>query len=65
MKILVLNGSPRPSGNTAFLVDAFKKGAEEKGHQVTVVPVRRKSPAVLPVNTVIRRGTGAASRKMT
>ena len=42
MKILVLNGSPRPSGNTAFLVDAFKKGAEEKGHQVTVVPVCQK-----------------------
>lgn len=45
MKILVLNGSPRPSGNTAFLVDAFTKGAEEKGHQVTVVPVCQKKIA--------------------
>ena len=28
MKILVLNGSPHKSGNTAALVAAFQKGAE-------------------------------------
>ena len=35
MKILVLNGSPRPNGNTA-------EGARESGHEVTVVPVCQK-----------------------
>ena len=39
MKIAVLNGSPRPKGNTAALVAAFKEGAESAGHQVTVLPV--------------------------
>ncbi len=28
MKILVLNGSPRPQGSTKDMVNAFKKGAE-------------------------------------
>ena len=39
MNILVLNGSPRPNGNTAYLVDGFRTGAEEAGHTVTVEPV--------------------------
>jgi len=39
MKIAVLNGSPRPKGNTAALVAAFREGAESAGHQVTVLPV--------------------------
>ena len=39
MKIVVLNGSPRPKGNTAALIAAFQEGAESKGHQVTVLPV--------------------------
>ena len=39
MKITVLNGSPRPKGNTAALIDAFKEGAESKGHQVSVLQV--------------------------
>ncbi|QQO08788.1 flavodoxin family protein [Breznakiella homolactica] len=34
-KIIVLNGSPRPKGNTAALIEAFTKGAEEAGHTVT------------------------------
>ena len=42
MKILVLNGSPRPKGNTAAMVDAFARGAGEVGHQVDVVDVCRK-----------------------
>ena len=45
MNILVLNGSPRPNGNTAAMVDAFLEGAVEKGHQVTVVNVCRKKIA--------------------
>ncbi len=39
MKIVVLNGSPRPKGNTAALIEAFKEGAEGKGHQVSVLQV--------------------------
>ncbi|MCR4771773.1 MAG: flavodoxin family protein [Oscillospiraceae bacterium] len=39
MKIVVLSGSPRPNGNTAALVSAFKEGAESKGHTVSVLQV--------------------------
>ena len=35
MKILILNGSPHPKGNTQALIDAFTKGAESAGHEVT------------------------------
>lgn len=42
MKILVLNGSPRPNGNTEAMVEAFVKGAKENGHDIMVVPVCRK-----------------------
>ena len=33
---MVLNGSPRPKGNTSTLVKHFKEGAEESGNDVTV-----------------------------
>ncbi|MCR4962449.1 MAG: flavodoxin family protein [Firmicutes bacterium] len=39
MKILILNGSPRPKGHTAAMVNAFKNAAEAAGHQVDVVNV--------------------------
>lgn len=42
MNILVLNGSPRPRGNTKQLVQAFQEGAVSSGHQVNVVDVCRK-----------------------
>lgn len=41
MKILVLQGSPRPKGNTAAMVEAFAAGARESGHDVTIVEVCR------------------------
>ena len=34
-KIIILNGSPRPGGNTSALVREFTKGAEEAGNTVT------------------------------
>lgn len=34
-KIVVLNGSPRRTGNTSALVQAFAEGAESAGHTVT------------------------------
>ncbi len=39
MDILVLNGSPRPKGNTRQMVDAFREGAVSAGHNVEVVDV--------------------------
>lgn len=33
-KIIILNGSPRPKGNTAALIAAFTQGAEQAGHTV-------------------------------
>lgn len=45
MKILVLNGSPRPEGNTAAMVKAFAEGAKESGHMVTIIDVCRKKIA--------------------
>ncbi len=42
MKILVLNGSPRPQGDTAKMVAAFQDSAERAGHEVRVVNVCRK-----------------------
>ena len=45
-KILVLNGSPRKGGNTEMLVNAFKNGAEMKGHEVEVVYVQGKNRPV-------------------
>ncbi|MCD8248327.1 MAG: flavodoxin family protein [Lachnospiraceae bacterium] len=34
-KIVILNGSPRRNGNTSALVQAFREGAENTGHNVT------------------------------
>lgn len=43
MKIFILNGSPRPNGNTATMIDAFMKGAKEAGHTVNSFDVARKT----------------------
>ena len=41
MKILVLNGSPRPKGNTAGMVAVFQETAKKSGHEVVVKNVCR------------------------
>lgn len=41
MKILVLNGSPRIEGNCAHMIDGFRNGAEEAGHEITILNVGR------------------------
>lgn len=41
MNIIILNGSPRPKGNTAAMVGAYRDGAESAGHTVTVFDVCR------------------------
>jgi multimeric flavodoxin WrbA len=43
MNIIVLNGSPRPNGNTVAMINAFAEGAREKGHSVVVIDVYRKT----------------------
>ena len=45
MEILILNGSPRPKGNTAAMVAAYAEGAREAGHKVTVIDVCKKKIA--------------------
>ena len=43
MNILVLNGSPRPQGDTAKMVAAFKEAAGTSGHEVTEINVCRRN----------------------
>jgi multimeric flavodoxin WrbA len=45
MNILILNGSPRPKGNTVAMINAFTELAINKGHEVTIVDVCRKEIA--------------------
>ena len=45
MNILILNGSPRPNGNTSAMVDAFVAGAKENHHNISVVPICQKKIA--------------------
>ena len=39
--IIILNGSPRPKGNTSTMTAAFKRGAEETGNKVTEFQLSR------------------------
>lgn len=48
MKIIVLNGSPRPSGNTKAMISDFKEGAESAGHIVTVFDICKMNIKGLP-----------------
>ena len=59
MKILILNGSPTKDGNTVALVNAFKEGAESKGHKVTVLDVaHKKVNGCLSCNYCHNQGNG-------
>ena len=42
MNILILQGSPRAKGNTAWMAEEYKSAAEAAGHQVTIVDVAKK-----------------------
>ena len=41
MNILVIQSSPHKNGSSNLLADNFIRGAEEKGHQVTVFDAAR------------------------
>lgn len=42
-KILILSASPRRNGNSDILCHQFKKGAEESGHIVDIIPLYEKN----------------------
>ena len=45
MNILILQGSPRANGNTAWMAETYRKAAEAAGHKVTLVDVAHKKIA--------------------
>ena len=64
MNILILQGSPRANGNTAWMAEEFKKAAEAAGHQVTLVNVSRKKIAgCLACEYCHNKGNGACIQK--
>lgn len=64
MKILVLNGSPRPQGNTSSMIKAFQEGAESAGHRVAVMDVCKMNIAgCLACEYCHGKGHGACIQK--
>ena len=64
MRILVLNGSPRPNGNTKGMVEAFREGAVTIGNQVDVVDVcRLKIGGCLACEYCHTKGHGSCVQK--
>ena len=64
MNILVLNGSPRPKANTKAHIEAFKEGAEAKGHSVRVFNVgNMKINGCLGCEYCHTKGDGACVQK--
>lgn len=62
MNILVLNGSPRPNGSTAAMIQAFQEGA--KSHNVTVVNVcQKKIAGCLACEYCHTKGNGTCIQK--
>ncbi len=64
MKILVLNGSPRPRGNTKQMIQAFVEGAELVGHKVDVIDVcQKKINGCIACEYCHTQGRGACIQK--
>ena len=64
MNILILQGSPRANGNTAWMAEEFKKASEAAGHEVTLVNVARKKIAgCLACEYCHTKGNGACIQK--
>ena len=56
-KVLILEGSPRPNGNSCILSGEFARGAEEAGCSVETVQVaRKKLSGCLGCNACYRNG---------
>lgn len=64
MNILILQGSPRANGSTAWMAEEMKKAAEAAGHNVTLVNVARKKIAgCLACEYCHTKGNGACIQK--
>ena len=64
MNVLILQGSPRANGNTAWMAEEYRKAAEAAGHRVTVVDVARKKIAgCLACEWCHGKGNGACIQK--
>ena len=64
MNILVLNGSPRPQGDTAKMVSVFREAAEKAGHSVKAFPVCRMNiRGCLACEFCHGKGQGACAQK--
>lgn len=64
MNILVLNGSPRPTGETAGMIRTFRIEAESAGHTVNVIDVCRKNiHGCLACEYCHGKGQGECSQK--
>ena len=64
MNILILQGSPRANGNTAWMAEEYKKAAESAGHQVTIVDVaKKKINGCLACEYCHTKGDGACIQK--
>ncbi len=62
-KILILEGSPRPNGNSCILSNEFARGAEEAGNCVEKIQLsRKKLSGCLGCNACCRNG-GACVQK--
>ena len=62
-KILILEGSPRPDGNSCILSNEFARGAEEAGNRVEKIRLsRKKLSGCLGCNACCRNG-GACAQK--
>ena len=65
MNILILQGSPRAKGNTAWMAEEYKKAAEAAGHEVTLVNVakKKKIAGCLACEYCHNKGNGACIQK--
>lgn len=62
--ILILQGSPRANGNTAWMAEEYRKAAEAAGHKVTLVDVSHKKIAgCLACGYCRGKGNGACVQK--
>ena len=64
MNIVILLGSPRAKGNTAWMAEEYRKAAEAAGHTVTLVDVAHKKIAgCLACEYCHGKGNGACIQK--
>ena len=64
MNILILQGSPRANGNTAWMAEEYRKAAEAAGHKVTLVDVsHKKIGGCLACEYCHGKGNGACIQK--